>query len=142
MSAITHHIPDAMLAAYGCRGICRMHLPLSSQAMFRCVSKCRATFEAHQSVGGAVIEAAGPVQLSSTLKDDVLARLDTPFAPRPVYSRSGVFPGPVMQALKGNPPRWKSLGMGVRQDILSANGPGVGSSALHSAGQRCAGPRT
>ena len=57
--------------------------------------------------------------MSDRLKADLLSRLDEPFTPEPVYERSGVYPGPVVQALKGRAPRWKSLGMGVRQDILS-----------------------
>ena len=42
----------------------------------------------------------------------------------PEYRGSGVFPAPVMAALKGKPPRWKSIGLGVRQSILAAGPEG------------------
>lgn len=58
--------------------------------------------------------------ISASLKASVLDLLDAAIAPKPTFQRMGVFPGPVMQALKGKPPSWKSLGMGVRQNILSA----------------------
>ena len=37
---------------------------------------------------------------------------------------SGIFPAPVMEALNGQPPRWKILGGGIRQQILSADAEG------------------
>ncbi|MCB0073297.1 MAG: cupin domain-containing protein, partial [Caldilineaceae bacterium] len=58
--------------------------------------------------------------LSAGLKSNVLARLDAPAEPEPAHGRWGVFPGPVMAELKGAPPRWKPLGMGVRQSNLAA----------------------
>ncbi len=86
--------------------------------------ECRAAFEAHQTVGGAVLETTGEQVLTADIKSRVLASLDIPADPEPSFPRFGIFPGPVMQALKGKPPRWKSIGAGVRQTILSAGKEG------------------
>ncbi|MBR9650004.1 ChrR family anti-sigma-E factor [Thalassovita aquimarina] len=123
MSAITHHTPDAMLAAYAAGNLPYAFAVAVASHVSLC-AQCRAALEAHQAVGGAVLEETGAVAVSSTLKDNILAQLDAPFTPEPVYERNGIYPGPVMEALKGRAPRWKKLGMGVRQDIMSADANG------------------
>ncbi len=123
MSAITHHIPDAMLAAYAAGNMPHAFAVAVASHVSLC-PQCRATLEAHQAVGGTVLEDTDAVAVSSSLKDNILAQLDAPFTPTPVYDRNGIYPGPVMQALKGRAPRWKKLGMGVQQDILSVDANG------------------
>ncbi|WP_270725132.1 ChrR family anti-sigma-E factor [Shimia sp. Alg240-R146] len=123
MSAISHHIPDAMLTAYAAGTLPHAFSVVVASHVSLCL-QCRAALEAHQSVGGAILESREKVSVSSSLKSDLLAQLDAPFRPEPVYDRSGVYPGPVMEALKGRAPKWKSLGMGVRQDIISAGDEG------------------
>ncbi len=123
MSAITHHIPDAMLAAYTSGRLPHPFSVVVASHVSLC-SQCRAALEAHQAVGGVVLEETHGASVSSSLKDALLAKLDDPFSPEPVFDRSGIFPGPVMEALKGRAPRWKKVGMGVRQDILSENADG------------------
>lgn len=123
MTAITHHTPDAMLAAYAAGSLPHPFAVVIASHVSLCL-ECRAALAAHQSVGGAILETTDTADLSENLKSDLLARLDAPCASEPVYERSGVFPGPVMHELKGRPPRWKSLGLGVRQSILSASEEG------------------
>ncbi len=118
MSAITHHIPDAMSAAYAAGNLPHAFAVVVASHVSMC-QQCRATLEAHQNVGGVLLEETDEIPVSSSMKDDLFAQLDASFAPEPVYERSGVYPGPVMEALKGRAVRWKKLGMGVRQDILS-----------------------
>ncbi|MCE8511883.1 ChrR family anti-sigma-E factor [Ruegeria pomeroyi] len=120
MSAITHHIPDAMLAAYAAGNLPHAFAVVVASHVSLC-EQCRVALEAHQAVGGAVLEEIAAVAVSSSLKNDILAQLDAPFRPEPVYERNGIYPGPVIEALKGRAPRWKKLGMGVRQDILTAD---------------------
>ena len=121
MSAITHHFPDDMLAAYAAGTLPHAFSLVVATHVSMC-AECRAALEAHQAVGGAVLEDTGSVALSSGLKDSVLAQLDEPFTPEPTFERRGIYPGPVIEAMKGRAPRWKRLGMGVRQDII-ASGP-------------------
>lgn len=123
MTAITHHIPDAVLAAYAAGNLPHAYSVVVASHVSLC-AQCQVALAAHQVVGGAVLEATDSVAVSGNLKSDILAQLDDSFIPEPVYDRSGVYPGPVMAALKGKPPKWKSLGMGVRQSILSANESG------------------
>lgn len=118
MSAITHHTPDALLAAYAA-GTLPQPFALVVAAHISMCLECRAAYEAHHAAGGAVLEISPTEDVSAHLKSNVLDLLDEPVNHEPSYQRSGVFPGPIMEALKGKQPRWKSLGMGVRQSILS-----------------------
>lgn len=123
MTAITHHTPDALLAAYAAGSLPQPYALVVAAHISLCLD-CRAAYEAHQAVGGSILEASNAEDVSEGLKSSVLDLLDAPVVPTPTYQRSGVYPGPVMEALKGKPPRWKSLGMGVRQNILSAGREG------------------
>ena len=123
MTAIKHHTPDALLAAYAAGSLPHPYALVVAAHISLCL-ECRAAYEAHQLGGGVVLESVEPDAVSETLKATVLDLLDAPFPTEPVYRPSGVYPGPVMQALKGQPPRWKSLGLGVRQSILSSDHEG------------------
>lgn len=118
MSNITHHIPEPMLAAYAAGTLPPVFETVVATHVSMCAA-CRAGMQAHEVAGGAVLETGDIADLSETFKADVLALLDAP-APveQPVAKRKGIYPGPVMEALKNREPRWKSLGMGVRQSIL------------------------
>ncbi|MDQ2091329.1 ChrR family anti-sigma-E factor [Marimonas arenosa] len=118
MSAIGHHVPESMLAAYAAGSLPNAFAVVVASHVSLC-GQCRVALEAHQNVGGLLLEDAKTVSVSSRLKADILSQLDAPYRPEPVYDRSGIYPGPVMETLKGRKPRWKNLGRGVRQDILS-----------------------
>jgi putative transcriptional regulator len=123
MTAITHHTPDAMLAAYSSGSLPQPYALIVAAHISLC-QECRAALGAHQAAGGAVLDSVGEEALSKGLKSNILAQLDTPVAPENTFKRWGVFPGPVMEALKGKPPRWKPLGMGLRQSILRSEHEG------------------
>jgi len=123
MTTITHHAPDALLAAYAAGNLPQPFALVVAAHISLCLD-CRAAYEAHLTSGGAVLEMSNAVAVSSGLKSNVLDLLDAPIKEKPVYQRSGAYPGPVMDALKGRSPRWKSLGMGVRQSILSEGSDG------------------
>ena len=122
MSGITHHIPDELLIAYA-SGSLEQAFSLVLAAHISMCDDCRARLGAHEAVGGAMLEDfAAPgdqITVSADLKARLLDALDDPYESRPSCGRSGVFPAPVMEALGGLPPKWKPLGMGVRQSILS-----------------------
>lgn len=123
MSAITHHIPDAMIAAYASGNLPHQFAMVVASHISLC-AECRAALGAHQAAGGAVLESTSSVALSENLKSNLMALLDEPTIPEPVYDAKGIYPGPIMQALKGKPLRWKSLGMGVKQSLLSESESG------------------
>ena len=123
MSAITHHTPDAMLAAYAAGSLPQPYAIVVATHISMCM-ECRASFEAHQAVGGTMLDATPATDLSDELKINVFALLDAPVTPQPVFQKSGVYPGPVMELLGGQPPRWTKLGVGIRQNIISSNSSG------------------
>ncbi|MCY1127129.1 ChrR family anti-sigma-E factor [Frigidibacter sp. RF13] len=123
MTAITHHTPDAMLAAYAAGSLPQPFALVVASHVSLCVD-CRAALESHHLVGGTVLETADAVAVSGDLKAHIFALMDVTFVPEPTIRRSGIYPGPLAEMLKGGNPRWKSLGVGVRQDILMANDAG------------------
>ncbi|MCT4608976.1 MAG: ChrR family anti-sigma-E factor [Pelagimonas sp.] len=123
MTQVTHHIPDAMMAAYAAGTLPHAFAVVVATHLSMCAT-CRASLAAHQSVGGVFLEDSDSVAVSDSLKSDLFAQLDDPFVPEPIYDRSGIYPGPIMELLKGRPIHWKRVGMGVRQDILSEDPSG------------------
>ena len=134
MTTITHHIPEPVLAAYVAGSLDHPFALVVATHLSLC-DDCRASFEAHEAVGGALLEQITPEALSPDLKSGLMQMLDAPFEPEPVFRRAGVYPGPVMEALKGRPPRWKRLGGGVRQTILSTGEAGSARLLYIPAGQ-------
>ena len=90
MSAIRHHIPDEMLAAYASGSLPHAFAVVVASHVSMC-EECRAGLEAHQAVGGALLESETGIALSQGLKADVLAELDKPFRPEPI-KKSGTSP--------------------------------------------------
>ncbi|WP_372614095.1 ChrR family anti-sigma-E factor [Aquicoccus sp.] len=121
MTGIAHHIPDNLLIAYAA-GTLPKPFALVVAAHVSLCDECRARLAAHEATGGAIIEDSTPEQISESLRDRVLDALDAPFDLPTPQSRQGVYPGPVMEALKGHPPKWKRMGMGNRQCIID-HGP-------------------
>lgn len=123
MSAIEHHIPDALLQAYAAGSLGHSFSVVVAAHVSMCDS-CRARLEAHEAAGGVVLEELATADVAGDLKDRVLAALDAPVEEAPGYGPSGIFPGAVMAELKGRPPRWRALGGGIRQNILSSDDEG------------------
>ncbi|GAA6209935.1 ChrR family anti-sigma-E factor [Cognatishimia sp. WU-CL00825] len=130
MSTITHHVTEPVLMAYAAGTLETPYAVVVATHISMC-DECRARLAAHEHVGGVVLDQGGSEPLSGDLKARVFAGLDAePAAPEPEvrpdipYGRSGIFPAPVMTALKGKPPKWKRLGFGVRQSILHASQQG------------------
>lgn len=120
MTKITHHTPDNLLAAYAAGSLPQPYALVVASHISLCLT-CRASYEAHQAAGGAVLESIDSEIVSAKMKSDILSLLDAPVKPETTYRRSGAYPGPVVEALKGKSPKWKSLGMGVKQTLLSSS---------------------
>ena len=135
MNRITHHIPGTMLAAYAAGNLPPAYELVIAAHVSMC-DACRAELGAHEAAGGALLETTEAAPVSDKLKSRVLDGLDAPDRdPEPLCERSGIFPGPVMTALGGQPPKWRSLGMGVRQSILSRDAGGSARLLYIPAGQ-------
>ncbi|SIN77574.1 ChrR family anti-sigma-E factor [Vannielia litorea] len=120
MTAIAHPTPDALLAAYA-TGSLPQHYALVMATQVSLSDDARATYEAHQAVGGSLMANGRGEAVSDGLKQNVLALLDAPVHEKPRQVRKGPLPGPVMEALNGAEPRWSPLGMGIRQCIIGAD---------------------
>lgn len=122
MSNISHHIPSDLLRAHA-RGDLAQSFSILIAAHISLCDECRALCEAEDLVGGALLEQEQLVSMSDTARARLFEALES--APNPPASprASGIFPAPVMEALKGEPPRWRMLGAGIRQQIL-ADEPG------------------
>ena len=118
MTGITHHIPDELLIAYASGSLPKAFSTVVATHVSMC-DECRARLGAHETLGGALLDDTPVQDVSSDMKARLFDALDTPAATERVYERSGIFPTPVMEALGGLPPKWKPLGLGVRQMILN-----------------------
>lgn len=119
---ISHHISDDILNAWA-QGTLPHPFAVVVAAHVSLCDECRAQAEAEDMVGGALLDRMAGVALADTARDRLMASLDrAPPAPGP--RASGIFPAPVMEALGGQPPKWRMLGGGIRQQILSADGEG------------------
>lgn len=124
MTEINHHLPDPLIAAYVAGTLGHAFSVVVAAHVSLCL-ECRARLEAHEHVGGAVLEDISEAGLSADLKSSILAMIDLPSPPEPRRAtRSGIYPSSVMEVLKGAPPRWKALGAGIRQCIIEERAEG------------------
>lgn len=122
MTDIRHHIPETILDDYRAGRLPQAFAVVVASHLSLC-DECRAAQEASDMLGGALLARAEGVALGQDARARMMAALDTP-PPPPKPRASGVFPAPVMAELRGRPPRWKMLGGGIRQQILSADETG------------------
>lgn len=122
MTAVTHHLSDDLLDAYVTGRLGHAFAVVVAAHLSLC-DDCRARSETHDMLGGALLDRLAPAALSADAGQRLLAALDHAPPPRPMAA-SGIFPAPVMAALGGQPPKWRMLGGGIRQQILSADREG------------------
>ncbi|PTQ75859.1 ChrR family anti-sigma-E factor [Celeribacter persicus] len=121
MTDIRHHIPDDVLDAYRAGTLPHAFAVVVAAHISIC-DACRAQLEASDMVGGALLAGEPKAQMRPEARARLMDLLDTP--PPPAPRGSGVFPAPVMSELNGQPPRWRMLGGGIRQQILFADRSG------------------
>ncbi|MFC3059934.1 ChrR family anti-sigma-E factor [Paenirhodobacter populi] len=122
MTAITHHVSDELLDAFVTGSLAHPFAVVVAAHLSLC-DACRARAEAAEMLGGMLLDRIAPAAVSRGAQDRVMAALDHA-PPAPPIAGSGIFPAPVMQALDGRPPKWRMLGGGIRQQILSADADG------------------
>ncbi|MDQ2095485.1 ChrR family anti-sigma-E factor [Rhodalgimonas zhirmunskyi] len=134
----THHIPDEIIEAYA-SGLLPHAFSVVVAAHVSLCDKCRATAEACEAVGGVALDHIDGEAPAQDLRARTLSMLDDlPDAdqtharlPRnlpitaPQPARRGIFPGAVAAELGDDGPRWKSLGAGIRQQILTSGPDGT-----------------
>ncbi len=121
---IDHHIPDPLLAAYAAGSLPYVFEVVIATHVSMCDS-CRAQLTAHETAGGVILNDMPAADLSAGMKSNLMALLEADPMPQPAPPRRrGIYPGPVADLMTREEPRWRRLGGGVRQDILSETDDG------------------
>lgn len=117
MTEIRHHVPDGMMRDY-VAGALSWPVELVIATHVSMCDECRARLGAHEALAGALLDAAEAEDVPDRLRTAVFARLDDGPRPAPRSAAFGIFPDPVARVLGGREPRWRPIGLGVRQSIL------------------------
>ena len=127
MRKIAHHVTDRLIAAYLSGQLPHAYSLVVASHIELC-DQCRATWMACQTVAGVVMELEAETRLSPGFKKRVFEMLDSPASQEedPCHSiESRDFPSPIALAIGGSEPRWRSLGGGLRQQILCRSREGT-----------------
>ncbi|KFE35135.1 ChrR family anti-sigma-E factor [Thioclava atlantica] len=124
MKEISHHLPDWLIRSYATGSLGHAFSLVVAAHVSQC-DDCRARLEAEELAGGLVLETLDTVAPSDDLRARIFDGLDADPSPEPAKpQRTGIYPGAVVEAMGGPEPRWRSLGGGIRQAILSEDGEG------------------
>lgn len=124
MAEIKHHLNDTILMAYSAGTLPEAFNVVVATHISLC-DECRARMESFDSVGGAVLDDVGGIDVTDACLAQTLAAitgLEQDRAPaRP--ARPGVFPAPLRDYIGGDldDVAWKKLGGGVSQYLLNTS---------------------
>lgn len=118
MTQVSHHLSEELLIAYTA-GTLPGPLALVVASHISMCTVCRAALSAHEAAAGLMLEDIKPVAPRDDLKARILAQLDAPARPEPVIGANGIYPAPLAEVLGSDGPKWRTLGFGSRQQILS-----------------------
>lgn len=124
-TTITHHLTDDLLFAYSAGALPEAVNLIVATHLSLC-DECRAALEAHDAVGGAVLEAADEVAVSDDCLAGALAMIRTGNWTAPAKKacrRDPVLPAPLADYVGGSLDnvKWKPVGMGVKQAVLKTS---------------------
>jgi putative transcriptional regulator len=118
---IRHHLSEQLLMAYAAGQLPEAFNLIVATHVSLC-DECRARLEAHEAVGGALIEDIEEIAMGEAALEAALARIEgLPQATqRAPLKAAGIFPAPLADYVGGDlsAVRWKRLGGGVKQAIL------------------------
>ncbi|MEO1950393.1 ChrR family anti-sigma-E factor [Thioclava sp.] len=124
MTEITHHLPDWLVRSYATGSLGHAFSLVVAAHVSQC-DECRARLEAEELAGGLVLDDLKGMAPSDDLRRRVFDGLDDDdviVADQP--ARSGIYPGAVVEAMGADSPRWRALGGGIKQAILSEDKEG------------------
>jgi putative transcriptional regulator len=123
MTEIKHHLTDALLMAYSA-GTLPEGFSLVVATHISLCDECRARMHEYDAVGGAIVDEQAPVTMSDNSFAATLDLIENGDIPAPARRiSSGHFPTPLQEYVGGDldAVRWRKVGGGVRQAILSAD---------------------
>lgn len=132
LPTIRHHLNDALLMGYAAGHLSEAFGLVVATHVTMC-DDCRARLESFEALGGAVIEAEDETAVSTDALARMMARLEVPVVSAPPKApRKTSLPSPVAAYVGGDldAVKWRALGGGVRQAILST-GPKATVRLLH-----------
>ncbi|AQS46677.1 MULTISPECIES: ChrR family anti-sigma-E factor [Thioclava] len=124
MTEITHHLPDWLVRSYATGSLGHAFSLVVAAHVSQC-DECRARLEAEELAGGLVLDELEGMAPSDDLRRRVFDGLDDDdviVAAQP--ARAGIYPGAVVEAMGADNPRWRALGGGIKQAILSEDKEG------------------
>lgn len=118
---IRHHLSDRLLMGYAAGQLPEAFNLVVATHVSLC-DECRARLASYDTLGGALIEDQGDVEMAEAALEAVMARIEgMPQATQRAPMRaSGIFPAPLADYVGGDLSvvKWRSIGMGVKQAIL------------------------
>ncbi|MFK7878534.1 ChrR family anti-sigma-E factor [Roseobacter sp.] len=124
---INHHLSDAVLMAYSAGTLSEAFNLMVATHVSLCDS-CRARAESYDAVGGEVLDQIAEFDVSPLDQNSFEATLNliaggTIDAPKAAENSCNVLPEPLRDYVGGdlNAVRWKPVGMGVKQAILTTS---------------------
>ena len=123
MTEPMHHIPEALLADYA-NGRIAAPFDMAIACHISLCDDCRAMLQTHQSLGGVLLDDLPETPVSRAAESAMMALLDMPQPQTAPMLRQGIYPAPLGQYLTPRGPKWRALGGGVKQAILSAGREG------------------
>lgn len=121
---IKHHLTDALLMGYSAGSLPEAFNLIVATHLSLC-DECRARLASFDAVGGEVLESTGAAPVSDRCLDGALAliRGAVPVETAAVRCRDKTLPAPVLEYVDGSLDnvKWRAVGMGVKQAILSTS---------------------
>ena len=126
MTTIKHHLTDALLMGYAAGTLPEAFSLVVATHLSMC-DECRAQAASFDAVGGAVLEGGETVSMDAGSLAATWARIQgvtpeaAPKAPHAKARKAGDLPKPLLDYIGGDldAVRWRPVGMGVRQAILT-----------------------
>lgn len=130
---IRHHLSDQLLMGYAAGQLPEAFSLVVATHVSLC-DECRARLASYDTLGGALIEDQGGIEMGEAALAAALDRIEAaPQATRRVPLRAaGIFPAPLADYVGGDlsAVKWRSIGMGVKQAILPT-GPDASARLLY-----------
>lgn len=127
MTTINHHLTPDLILGYSA-GTLPEAVNLIVATHVSLCDECRAAVDAHDAVGGAVLNQTPGIGLSDGCLSgamDMIRGMDVDPAPRPSLGmvRDAVAPAPLLDYIGGGleDVKWRPIGMGVKQAILKTS---------------------
>ena len=121
MTQIKHHLTDQLIMGYAAGALPEAFNLLVATHLSMCDS-CRAAAQAYDAIGGAILEADTRVSMADDALAETLALISQgPSAPKPVATSD--VPAPLAAYIGSSlrDVKWRTVGLGVRQAILSTS---------------------